>query len=271
MICLLLIGGLLSVSLRASISIADGKNDKSQKYALLSGGGTKKCDNHKSFYKNIEYVFKALIKLGYIDSNIKVLFHGGKQAKHPIVKGDATKENFIYELRRLGKKISSNDSLLIFRSGHGMLKYRGTKAVMIFSDGDLSHLQFGKILKNINAKQIIVILNQCFSGMFTEITLRLDNTIVITETSDVEVAIKIRRKTLKWRHDEWPFVKCLFDGFSQVNTKEEKKSVFNAYRYQLTCNPYTKGIPVHPDRPLLITTPKIEYGNNLKKGTVYLN
>jgi len=258
------------VSLRSSISIAAGKNEESQEYALLSGGGTKECDNHKSLYKNIEYVFMTLIKLGYIDSNIKVLFHGGKQPEHPIVEGDATKENFIYELRRLGKTMSSNDSLLIFRSGHGMLKYRGTKAVMIFSDGDLSHLQFGKILKKLKAKQIIVILNQCFSGMFTEITLRLNNTIVITETSDIEIAIKIERKTIKWSYDEWPFVKCLFDGLSQVSEKGEKQSVFNAYQYQLVCNPYVNGITLHPDRPLLKITPKIKYGCGLKKRAVYL-
>jgi hypothetical protein len=270
-ICLLsLIGGFLLVPLRSSISIAEGTDDVSHKFSLLSGGGTKESDNHVSFYKNITYAFTTLKKVGYLDSNIKVLFYGGKQADHPIVEGDATKKNFIYELKRIGKNMSSKDSLLIFRSGHGILKCRGTKPVMIFSDGDLSNLEFEKILTNLKAKQIIIILNQCFSGAFTDIALRLDNTVIITETGDTEMALKQNRKTSQWEHDEWPFVKCLFDGLSQMSEKGEKQSVFNAYHYQLMCNPYVNGITLHPDRPLLKITPKIRYGSRLKKGAVYL-
>jgi len=278
------------VSSRSIISIPERKNNKPQKYALLIGGGITEGDNFESYYKNIEYAFNTLKKFGYCDEDIRTLFFGGKTPNHPIVEGNATKENFIYELRHLGQTIDSNDSLVIFRSGHGIvnlilekypnnehgfgienIKCVGTESVMRFPDGDLSHLEFQEILEKIKGKQIIVILNQCFAGRFTDIAMSLDNTVVITETEESEMAIKVKRRTFRWKHDEWPFVKCIFDGFLQKSTKGEKQSVFNAYQYLLICNPYIKGVPVHADRPLLKENPQIKYGSSLKKGTVYIN
>jgi len=287
---MLLIGIVKVVSGCSIISIPERKNNnKPQKYALLIGGGTTESDNFESYYKNVEYAANTLKKFGYCDEDITTLFFGGKTPNHPIVEGNATKENLIYELRHLGQTIDSNDSLVIFRSGHGIvnlilekypnnehglgienIKFVGTESVMRFPDGDLSHLEFQEILEKIKGKQIIVILNQCFAGRFTDIAMSLDNTIIITETEESEMAIKLKRKTLRWKHDEWPFVKCIFDGFSQKSTKGEKQSVFNAYQYLLLCNPYIKGVPVHADRPLLKENPQIKYGSNLKKGTVYI-
>ena len=287
---MLLMGIVQIVSFCSIIFIPERKNNKSQKYALLIGGGITESDNFEFYYKNVEYAANTLKKLGYCDEDITTLFFGGKTPNHPIVEGNATKENFIYELRHLGQTIDSNDSLVIFRSGHGMVKLIlekypnnehglgiesikcvGITAVMRFPDGDLSYLEFQEILEKIKGKQIIVILNQCFAGRFTEIAMSLDNTVIITETEESEVAIKVKRRTLRWKHDEWPFVKCIFDGFSQKSTKGEKKSVFNAYQYLLLCNPYVKGVPVHADRPLLKENPQIKYGSSLKKGTVYIN
>jgi hypothetical protein len=287
---MLLIGIFQAVCCCSFISRSDRKKTESQKYALLSGGGISKNDNLKSFYVNIEYVFNTLKKLGYRDENIKILFYGGKTRDHPIVEGNATKKNFIYELRHFERTINSNDSLLIFRSGHGIIslvlekhhnhedglniesiKCTGTISVMKFPDGDLSHLEFQKILKNINGKQIIVILNQCFAGQFTDIAEAVNNAVIITETGEAEVAFNTKRKTLRWKHTEWPFVKCIFDGFSENSISRQKNTVFDAYQYLLKCNPCIEGWPVHPDRPLLKESPKIKYGNRLKKRAVYLH
>jgi hypothetical protein len=223
--------------------------------------------------------------LGYRDENIKILFYGGKTPDHPIVEGNANKENFINELHQLQNTIDSNDSLVIFRSGHGMvdlvfdnfldnknglgvegMKCIGTIALMRFPDGELSHLEFQKILKNIKARQIVVILNQCFSEQFADITDSLNNTVVITETREAEFAINdLRRKS-----DVWAFVKCLFDGFLQNSTKRQKQSVHSAFHYMLRCNPNIEGIPVQADRPLLKEDPQIKYGSRLKMGSVYI-
>jgi hypothetical protein len=94
---------------------------------------------------------------------------------------------------------------------------------------------------------------------------------LITETGEAEVAFNTKRKTLRWKHTEWPFVKCIFDGFSENSISRQKNTVFDAYQYLLKCNPCIEGWPVHPDRPLLKESPKIKYGNRLKKRAVYLH
>lgn len=260
--------------------------DESQRYALLIGGGVTERDHYESYYKNIEYVLGFLKKVGYQDDNIRILFYEGQTPFHPIVDGDATKKNFITELHLLANTIDSNDSLLIFRSGHGKvdlvfdkfvinkngtliecIKLVGTITFMRFSDGELSHLEFQKILKHIKAKQIVVILNQCFAGQFVEITKNLNNTVVISETKKGEFAINDLRK----KCHVWAFVKCLFDGFLYNNRKGEKQTAHDAFQYMLKCNPYIKGISVQADRPLWKEHPQIKYSSELKKGSVYID
>jgi hypothetical protein len=274
--------------------ITERKKNEHQKYALLIGGGITDSDNYESFYTNIEYVSNTLKQMGYRDEDIIILFYGGKTPYHPIVEGSATKKNFIDELSRLGDIIDSNDSLVIFRSGHGMvelicekhdkfsdyenrfgtesIKCAGTVAVMNFPDGNLSCFEFQEILGRIKGKQIVIILNQCFCGQFTDIAMNLHKTVVVSETRETELAINQTRKTIRWRYIEWPFVKCFFDGFLQyIDTTGKKQSVFDAFQYMLRCNPNIEGIPIKADRPLLKENPKIKYGRELKIGTVYID
>ena len=284
---------LLSVSVHSCISGPQEENNDTLRFALLVGGGVTESDNFPSFYANIEYVFNTLKKLGYRDDDIIVLFYGGNKPSHPIVQGKATKENFISKLNYFGEKLDSNDSLIIFRSGHGMVellfeKYEavpshingrgikgqkcvGTEAVMKFPDGDLSYLELQNILGNIKGKQIIVILNQCFSGQFVDIALSLQNTVVITETSETELAINQTRKTIRWKHDEWPFVRCFFDGLLKQKTNGDKPTIYDAFQYMVKCNPYIEGLPIRADRPLLRENPQIKYGEMLKIGNVFIH
>ena len=82
---------------------------------------------------------------------------------------------------------------------------------MCFPDGYLSYLEFQEKLARINAWQIVVILNQCYSGQFTEIVTILDNTVVVSQTCEVGSGFFYNSKTIRWKHRVWPFVKCMFD------------------------------------------------------------
>ena len=271
----------------------ENRSNESQKFALLIGGGVTKQQNFESYYKNIEYVANTLKKLGHNDENIKILFYGEKSSDRPIVEGKATKKCVIDELRRLEKLIDSNDSLLIFRSGHGTIelifekygilsidehvpeneniKVVGTASVMYFLDGFMSYLEFQEKLERIRAKQIVVILNQCFSGEFTNIANKLDNTVIISETGEVGIAFTLKRTTKRCKYNEWSFVKCICDGFLENGRRGEKRSVFEAFNYMIKCNPNIEGVGIHPDRPILKEHPQINYGRNLKKGSVYIH
>jgi len=283
---------LVSLVFLISYNLRD-KHNESIKYALLIGGGLCELDNFNTFYKNIEYVANSLKQLGYNDNNVKILFYGGKSSNYPLIEEDATRSNVIAELMFYERIIDPNDSLLIFRSGHGTIelvdaKYGilsndwnvseniipniiGTVAVMSFPDGPLSCLEFQEFLGRIKARQIIVILSQCYSGQFVEITTKLANTVVVSETEEVGIAFTTNRTVKIWNHEVWPFVKCIFDGFLLGGCCESKQSVLTAFEYMLSCNPNVNGLPLKADRPLLRETPQIKYGKGLTKGAVYIS
>jgi len=95
---------------------------ESIKYALLIGGGLCEFYNFNTFYKNIEYVANSLKQLGYNDDNVKILFYGGRSSNYPLIEEDVTRSNVIAELMFYERIIDPNDSLLIFRSGHGTIE-----------------------------------------------------------------------------------------------------------------------------------------------------
>jgi len=273
--------------------ISKDKHNDSVKYALLIGGGLCELDNFNTFYNNIEYAANSLTRLGYDNNNVKILFYGGYSPKYPLIEGDATRCNVIGELENYERIIDQNDTLLIFRAGHGSLELVdenygilsndnkvpvsintniiGTVAVMSFPDGPLSHLDFQELLGRLKAQQIIVILNQCYSGQFTEITTKLSNAVVVSETGDVGIAFSTKQRVTVWNHAVWPFVKCLFDGFLIEGCCEAKGSVLKAFEYMLSCNPNVEGISIKADRPFLKETPQIKYGKRLTKGAVYID
>jgi hypothetical protein len=95
------------------ISVIRNRLDVPQKYALLVGGGVTERDDNESFYSNIEYVSNVLNRLKYKNENMKILFYGGSSKFRPLAVADATRKNFIAELRHFEKTIDSNDSLII--------------------------------------------------------------------------------------------------------------------------------------------------------------
>jgi hypothetical protein len=276
----------------ANNSIANIAHNEARKYALLVGGGTKKEDNYESFYYNIEYMYRGLIKIGYNEKDITVLFFGGKSTSHQIVSGNASKKEFIKELHRYEALMDLNDSLLIFRSGHGIIelvfekygilqgeesvpedesiKVIGSAAVMCFPDGPLSTFELQNRLKNIKAKQIILILNQCFSGGFTDIANNIKNVVVISETDCIGLGFFSKRNIEKYKVSVWPFVKCLVDGFFGNDKDFRKISIIEAFNHMIECNPNVEGVGFKADRPLWTESPQIKYGGSLIVGNVYI-
>ncbi|MCG2718181.1 MAG: hypothetical protein L6408_05025 [Nanoarchaeota archaeon] len=280
------------------------KNPEPKKYALLIGGGTNKYNDHESFYSNIELVYQSLKDKGYKDKDIDVLYFGGKTDKHPLAENNADKETITESLDDIANKITPKDKLVIFRSGHGMLdiifenygiisiknplgpddpipKSIGDASVMELPDGEIiADFEFKEYLKNIKAKEIIVILNQCYSGGFNDITKDLDNTVVITESTKSEQAFKwLAGDTMKY--SEWPFVRLIFDAFNGEDYEgnpvdadingDDKISLNESFDYMFENNPLVNGVRmVNKMGYVKKETPHITYGKNLKKGGVFL-
>jgi len=259
---------------------SDHKDIEPEKYALLLGGGTNNQNNFDSFYANIAYVYDVLRQLGYKKKNIKTLFLGGVAPSRPIVDGEATKKRFLTELENFAKVILPTDSMLLFRSGHGtielifdenMEKSVGTMAVMQLSDGTIDPIELQTKLDKIDARHIMLILSQCYSGQFTEIADNVDNVVVVTETDALGYAIHQTQMKTGWKYEVWPFVKCLFDGFIHKNSGRPSQSLAHAFQYMLKNNPNIIGVPIRADRPLLKESPQVRYGSKLSEGTISLD
>ena len=248
------------------------QNIQSEKYALLIGGGYNNQNNLASFYINIEYVRDTLRQLGYKKRNIITLFYGGATLTKPNIDGEATRKRLLIELDKYASILGPEDSLLLFRSGHGTIELVfdehsgmgiGPEAVMQLSDGNLGPTKLQAKFEKINCRHIILILSQCFSGPFTEIAKNIDNIVIITETDALGYAFHENQMKTGWKYEVWPFVKCLFDGFSNQNSEANTQSVAYAFEYMLEKNPNIIGVPIRADRPLLKENPQIRYGKKL--------
>ncbi|OGR03703.1 MAG: hypothetical protein A2520_03715 [Deltaproteobacteria bacterium RIFOXYD12_FULL_53_23] len=87
---------------------------------------------------------------------------------------DAKKADMVGELNKIAAEISPDDSVLVFYAGHGYLMDDTKMGYWIPVDGStkspanwISNTDISKFLKNILAKQLIMISDSCFSGSLT--------------------------------------------------------------------------------------------------------
>lgn len=87
---------------------------------------------------------------------------------------DATKADMVATLNRLGSESSADDSVLVFYAGHGYLMDDTKMGYWIPVDGSvkspvnwISNTDISKFLKNIEANQVILVSDSCFSGSLT--------------------------------------------------------------------------------------------------------
>lgn len=88
---------------------------------------------------------------------------------------DAKKADVVASLNRLGSDSGTSDSVVIFYAGHGYLMDDTKMGYWIPVDGSvkspdnwISNTDISKFLKNIQAKQLILVSDSCFSGSLTK-------------------------------------------------------------------------------------------------------
>ncbi|OHD10414.1 MAG: hypothetical protein A2Y34_01150 [Spirochaetes bacterium GWC1_27_15] len=142
------------------------------KYAILFSGFSAK----RHIY-DLELIYRTLIDYyNYKESNIFVLANE-ELIKNKTWKGDetpfrikitdkSTKKDLKNILLLLAKKINKNDTLFIHTNGHG-INYFLNSAFLTCRLEILSANYFAKMLNNLpEFKNLIVIMQQCFSGGF---------------------------------------------------------------------------------------------------------
>ena len=120
----------------------------------------------KSFIKNLHFPIKDAEKLKEIlirnyvfpPNNIKLM-------KNP------SREEILISLDRLGKKLTSNDNLLIFFAGHGYMDKKRDRGYWIPSDASrispanwISNCEIKDFIRGTNTRHTLLISDACFGG-----------------------------------------------------------------------------------------------------------
>ncbi len=95
-----------------------------------------------------------------------------------LINEDATRANFISALSQLEDRTGSDDTLVIFYSGHGSRVPRsggydsrdpdGYDETMVLYDGDLLDDELASMLDELSVGKVILVMDSCFSGGFAK-------------------------------------------------------------------------------------------------------
>jgi Tfp pilus assembly protein PilV len=95
-----------------------------------------------------------------------------------LINEDATRANFISALSQLEDRTNSDDTLVIFYSGHGSRVPRssgydsrdpdGYDETMVLYDGDLLDDELASMLDELSVGKVILVMDSCFSGGFAK-------------------------------------------------------------------------------------------------------
>lgn len=95
-----------------------------------------------------------------------------------LIDSDATKQNFRDAINVIASTIDEQDTLVLFYSGHGDRIERpngpdsvdpdGIDETMEFYDGALIDDELAKLLENVNAGTVLLVMDSCYSGGFSK-------------------------------------------------------------------------------------------------------
>jgi hypothetical protein len=132
----------------------DGKN-----LALLING-----DHAPHHRENIARAYRTLLALGAEDEDIFILSSSNPRQSAPTnaVTAKATRRNLHRVMEALAQSVTTNDTLLVYGSGHGD-NIRG-RNVIVLADGALTDTELARHINGIGSAVTIVALDGCRTG-----------------------------------------------------------------------------------------------------------
>jgi len=180
-----------------------------KKYAILISGGYSRNNNHARYWNDLYYMYKILITYGFTEGDIYVLYADGNtpsaaNCNDPenivetadIIDYSATTNNLRAVFNILSNKMTANDLLFIYSTDHGGYIDSNDNGRPDFGEPALLYLWGESIRDDVFAganylgkithyKQIIVVMEQCYSGGFIGEVSR-DSCVVITACENTE-------------------------------------------------------------------------------------
>lgn len=171
-------------------------------YAVILNGGMCLTSNRETYWNDCSFIYKTLINTYEIPKgNIKVIMSDGTDegddmsltaggvASSPLDLDDdgipdieyaATKENLQTVLNGMAQKLTDDDHLMIFVTGHGGYDYKTKSSYMyLWNKEQLYPNELNSYLEPIDAGFISIVMGQCYSGGFIE-PLKRPNRIIVT-------------------------------------------------------------------------------------------
>ncbi|NLJ82582.1 MAG: hypothetical protein GX330_05595 [Bacteroidales bacterium] len=156
-------------------------------YAVIISGGYDVSNNWERYWNDCSAIYSALIYVyGYLKNNIYVLVSDGTDPaidRHlnngsydsspldldgdglPDIQYSATKNNITTVFNTLANILTSNDHLFIFTTDHGDLTYSGEATLELWYE-TITASEFATEVNKVNAGEISIVMEQCFSGGF---------------------------------------------------------------------------------------------------------
>lgn len=184
--------------------------------AVIIGGGYDENSNYPSFFADLYlWYYMARDILAVPESDITVLYHDGKPPQNardwlsqklledpltqlketldrfPVeavpISGDTRKESVLETITQASRS-SGLDQLLIFRSGHGFMRWLGnsdgsreTRSTMLLSNDEmLDNVELANALVGNRVGEVMTFLNQCYATFNLDMVNDVPNLSVFT-------------------------------------------------------------------------------------------
>jgi len=177
-------------------------------YAVILNGGMQMTSNHERYWNDCSFIYKTLINTYEIPKrNIKVIMSDGTNdgedmnmidgnfCSSPLDLDDdgsddieyaATKKNLQTVMNEMARKLTDDDHLMIFVTGHGGYDVREQSSYMyLWNREKLYPNELNSYLEPIDAGFISIVMGQCYSGGFIE-PLKKTNRIIATACAENE-------------------------------------------------------------------------------------
>lgn len=177
-------------------------------YAVILNGGMCLTSNNERYWNDCSFIYKTLRNTyGIPKRNIKVIMSDGTDEGEdmnmidgrycsspldldddsiPDIEYAATKENLQTVLNGMAQKLTDDDHLMIFVTGHGGYDYKTNSSYMyLWKKDKLYPNELNSYLEPIDAGFISIVMGQCYSGGFIE-PLKKPNRIIATACAENE-------------------------------------------------------------------------------------
>ncbi len=181
---------------------------RADEYALLYSGGVNAANNHSRYWNDLKFMYLTLVNVyDYDPDHIKVVYADGtaEDTEMP-VDFAADVAGLDDAIDELSADIDFNDKLFVFTTNHGggyLTSGSVNKGGVNDTDGDESDTQsidetmsryndsrvtdddFADLINEINAAQMIIVLEPCFSGGFLA-DLSGENRVIMSAATENE-------------------------------------------------------------------------------------